>query len=120
MTIARAYMEHFRPAAEANKGGRPTKEVTEKPTADRQQVLERQPTTAKKAAEVVGMSERQYQRGNVIQDQAEPEVKDAWTQGKISTNAAYEKTREKPARPRNFPYRQSGSELSASRHRTSI
>jgi hypothetical protein len=61
VAIGRAYEEHFRPAAEEArkegnaKGG--------KSTADRQQTSERGPTTAKKAAEAVGMSERQYQRG---------------------------------------------------------
>lgn len=91
VAMGRAYEAHFRPAAEeaqregSSKGG--------KATADRQQPSDRNPTTAKKAAEAVGLSERQYRRGKTITEQATPEVKEAWEHGKVSTNAAYEQTR---------------------------
>lgn len=83
--MGRAYEAHFRPAAEEaqREAGREHGRGKEKLTADRQEPI-KNPTTAKKAAEAVGLSERQYRRGKTITEQATPEVKEAWEQGGMS------------------------------------
>lgn len=85
--MGRAYEAHFRPAAEeaqrAAGGDKRSEDAQKSLTANRQEPI-KNPTTAKKAAEAVGLSERQYRRGKTITEQAMPEVKEAWEQGGMS------------------------------------
>lgn len=95
--IGKAYETYFRPRAEQARGagnsrGGQSKSLANLPTSSEPEVLEPVHTDAK-AAETVGMSERQYRKAKQVSEKAPAPVKEAWQQGNLSTHAAHELTK---------------------------